>query len=90
MEPNNVTSEPVPPGLTSAQWNKIVSKFELSAQQARVLALVAADKKERVIATQLSISPDTVKEYMKRIRQRVGERNRVGLVRRIYLAANGL
>lgn len=87
MTPVPPDNEPVPPGLTPAQWAAVIERFELSAQQAHVLALVADGRKEQAIAIRLNISLNTVKEYMKRIRLRLGERNRAGLIRQIYITA---
>ena len=56
-------------------------RIELSAQERRVLALVAAGERDADIAAHLAISIRTVRSYLDRIRDKTGRRRRPELTR---------
>lgn len=56
-------------------------RIELSAQERRVLALVAAGERDADIAEEMAISIRTVRSYLDRIRDKTGRRRRPELTR---------
>jgi DNA-binding CsgD family transcriptional regulator len=56
-------------------------RVELSAQERRVLALVASGARDADIAAELAISIRTVRSYLDRIRDKTGRRRRPELTR---------
>lgn len=67
--------------LHSARHQRAGPRIELSAQERRVLALVAAGERDADIAATMAISIRTVRSYLDRIRDKTGRRRRPELTR---------
>jgi DNA-binding NarL/FixJ family response regulator len=67
--------------LDSAAEHQAGPRIELSAQERRVLALVAAGERDADIAAEMAISIRTVRSYLDRIRDKTGRRRRPELTR---------
>jgi DNA-binding NarL/FixJ family response regulator len=67
--------------LNSAGQQRAGPRIELSAQERRVLALVAAGERDADIAARMAISIRTVRSYLDRIRDKTGRRRRPELTR---------
>ncbi|HEX9335753.1 MAG TPA: response regulator transcription factor [Pseudonocardiaceae bacterium] len=67
--------------LHSARQRRAGPRIELSAQERRVLALVASGERDADIAEELAISIRTVRSYLDRIRDKTGRRRRPELTR---------
>ena len=67
--------------LNSTGQRRAGPRIELSAQERRVLALVAAGERDADIAEQMAISIRTVRSYLDRIRDKTGRRRRPELTR---------
>ena len=66
---------------SSRQHQRAGPRIELSAQERRVLALVAAGERDADIAVEMAISIRTVRSYLDRIRDKTGRRRRPELTR---------
>lgn len=81
-------SAPVPSSpFDTATWAEIVRQCELSPQQARIVELILLGKRDKEIADELGLSFSTVRAYLSRVFDRVGVRDRVELVLRMFSAA---
>jgi DNA-binding NarL/FixJ family response regulator len=67
--------------LNSARGRQAGPRIELSAQEKRVLSLVAAGERDADIAEEMAISIRTVRSYLDRIRDKTGRRRRPELTR---------
>jgi two-component system, NarL family, invasion response regulator UvrY len=67
--------------LDSSRERQAGPKIELSAQERRVLSLVAAGERDADIAEEMAISIRTVRSYLDRIRDKTGRRRRPELTR---------
>ena len=67
--------------LNSSRERQAGPRIELSAQEQRVLSLVAAGERDADIADAMSISIRTVRSYLDRIRDKTGRRRRPELTR---------
>ncbi|HEX4702079.1 MAG TPA: response regulator transcription factor [Pseudonocardiaceae bacterium] len=67
--------------LSSSRERQAGPWIELSAQERRVLSLVAAGERDADIAETMSISIRTVRSYLDRIRDKTGQRRRPELTR---------
>lgn len=67
--------------LLNSTQQRAGPRIELSAQERRVLALVAAGERDADIAQELAISIRTVRSYLDRIRDKTGRRRRPELTR---------
>lgn len=67
--------------LNSSRERQAGPRIELSAQERRVLSLVAAGERDADIAVAMSISIRTVRSYLDRIRDKTGRRRRPELTR---------
>jgi DNA-binding NarL/FixJ family response regulator len=67
--------------LNSSRDRQAGPRIELSAQERRVLALLAAGERDSDIAETMSISIRTVRSYLDRIRDKTGRRRRPELTR---------
>jgi DNA-binding NarL/FixJ family response regulator len=70
-------SASVVPAVRNRGWRKLP---KITAAEQRVLALVAQARSNKEIASDLGISPATVKRHMEKILKKLGLRNRVGLM----------
>ncbi len=68
-------------------WDAIANTLELSAQQKRIVELLLSGCRDKQIATELNLTVPTVRTYLKRIFDRVGAPDRLGLVLRIFAMA---
>lgn len=66
---------------SARQYQRAGPRIELSAQERRVLALVAAGERDADIAEVMAISIRTVRSYLDRIRDKTGRRRRPELTR---------
>jgi DNA-binding NarL/FixJ family response regulator len=67
--------------LNSSRERQAGPRIELSAQEKRVLSLVAAGERDADIAEEMAISIRTVRSYLDRIRDKTGRRRRPELTR---------
>jgi len=67
-------SASVVPAVRNRGWRKLP---KITAAEQRVLALVAQARSNKEIASDLGISPATVKRHMEKILKKLGLRNRV-------------
>ena len=67
--------------LNQSRERQAGPRIELSAQERRVLSLVAAGERDSDIAEAMSISIRTVRSYLDRIRDKTGRRRRPELTR---------
>ncbi len=68
-------------------WDIIADELELSAQQKRIVELLLCGSRDKQIAGELGLTFATVRTYLKRIFDRVGVPDRLGLVLRIFAMA---
>jgi two-component system, NarL family, response regulator DevR len=61
-------------------------RFQLTAQQQRVLELAVEGRTDREIGEALCVSESTVRYHLQRLKLRLGARSKVELVRRAYAA----
>jgi DNA-binding CsgD family transcriptional regulator len=73
-----------PPMLTPGQWAEVVCAFRLSPQQARIVRLILQNKPDKQIAVELNLNRYTIRTYLKRIFDRLGIDNRLGLVLHVF------
>lgn len=66
---------------------KELTSIPISPREAEVLALLAEDNSEKMIAEKLNISPKTVETYKRRLKEKTGKETEKGLVR--FAVENG-
>jgi DNA-binding CsgD family transcriptional regulator len=85
--PFRVSGEPPPlptdPLLTDEQWLRIARRLAMSDRELQIVRLVFEDEQEKVIATRLAISLNTVHTHLKHLYCKLGVKSRVGLVLRV-------
>ena len=73
---------PLCPSIFSeSRWRAAVARFHLSPREADIGALLIDGRTVREIADHLTIRPDTVRTYVKRLHDKTGARNSVALIR---------
>jgi len=73
--------------IDAAAWARVVEAFGLSPQQARIGEFMLQDKRDKEITEELGLRLSTVRAYLGRVFDRTGARDRVGLVLRVFAAA---
>jgi len=86
---NSEASNAEPPvfPMEEAVWQQVVDSLALSPQQIRIVELLLRNKQDKEIAAELSLSFPTVRTYLKRIFDRLGVNDRMGLVLHIFAMA---
>lgn len=74
----------IPALLTPALWQHVVDTFELSPQQARIVSLILQGKPDKLIAAEMGLTRDTIRTYLRRVFDRMGVDDRVGVVLCIF------
>jgi DNA-binding NarL/FixJ family response regulator len=75
--------------LDAATWRHVVDTLEFSPQQARIVALILHGLGDKEVAAELGLRVPTIRTYLERVFQRVGVRDRVELVIRVFVVARG-
>jgi DNA-binding NarL/FixJ family response regulator len=68
-------------------WLAIAGELALSPQQQRITELLLLGYQDKQIAEELQLSVPTVRTYLKRIFDRVGVADRVGLLLHVFAMA---
>jgi DNA-binding CsgD family transcriptional regulator len=69
------------PGFLSEQeWHRITASYRLSVQEAEVAACILENQSIGEVSRLLSISPNTVRTYIKRVYAKAGVRSRYDLL----------
>lgn len=74
----------------AATWRRLVETLGLSEQQARIVELIIQGHRDKRIAEELGLRRATIRTYLMRIFSRVGAKDRIGLVVRVFTAARSL
>lgn len=74
------------PALPMAQntWEKVVRSLGLPPQQARIVELILRNYDDKAIALKLGVKRTTVRTYLGRAFDRLGVRDRTGLILYIF------
>jgi DNA-binding NarL/FixJ family response regulator len=75
--------------LDAVAWQHVVKTLELSPQQARIVSLILHGLRDKEVAGELGLGVPTIRTYLDRVFQRVGARDRVELVIRVFVVARG-
>lgn len=73
------------PSVETAQWSE---KFRLTNRECETVKYLRKGLTSKEIASEMSISPNTVKTFVKLAMAKVGASNRIGLVARIFERAS--
>ena len=68
-------------------WLAIAAELSLSPQQQRIVELLLLGYQDKQISEKLKLSVPTVRTYLKRIFDRVGVADRVGLLLHVFAMA---
>jgi DNA-binding NarL/FixJ family response regulator len=79
--------KPLPLPLDRYLWNAVAQTLALSPQQTRIAEMILRGKQDKEIAAELNLSVPTVRTYLKRIFDRLGVSDRVGLILRVFALA---
>ncbi len=82
-----VTDAKSPFPMSEAVWQEIANRLALSPQQIRIVELLLRNKQDKEIAAELGLSFPTVRTYLRRIFDRVGVKDRMGLVLHVFAIA---
>ena len=76
--------------LGDREWESVVSRLDLSVQQARIVELILKGRADKQIAREMALSVPTVRTYLSRIFQRTGCTDRLALVVKVFQCALAL
>jgi DNA-binding NarL/FixJ family response regulator len=71
-------------------WNQIAVSFGFSPQQKRIVACILRGFQDKEIAAELELGVPTVRTYIGRIFDRAGCADRLGLVLKLFAAAQAI
>lgn len=73
--------------VSDPEWQEIAKELALSPQQTQVVELILRNLQDKQIAEELNIAFPTVRTYLRRIFDRLGVDDRMGLVLYIFALA---
>jgi DNA-binding NarL/FixJ family response regulator len=73
--------------LDHATWRAVVHELKLCRQQSRIVELILRGMKDKEIAEAMDLGLPTIRTYLGRIFNRVGVRDRMELVLRVFAVA---
>lgn len=76
--------------LPADVWAKVVQSLALSPQQARIVEALLRGMRDKQIAHEIGLTTPTVRTYLGRIFRRVGVKDRVELILRVFSIAYAL
>ena len=76
--------------LDAQTWARVMARLKLAPQQERVVELVVCGARDKRIAEELGLKLPTVRTYLDRIYRRVGVRDRLELVVKVFSTAHVL
>ena len=79
----------IPSFFTPALWQHVINTLEFSPQQARVVSLILQGKQDKEIVAEMGLSRDTIRTYLRRVFDRLGVDDRVGVVLRVFALCVG-
>jgi len=74
----------LPQFLSAEEWRLVVASMQLSPQQARIVSLILQGKQDKEMAAALGLNRYTIRTYLRRVFDRVGVEDRMGLVLHIF------
>ncbi|HEX2837341.1 MAG TPA: helix-turn-helix transcriptional regulator [Phycisphaerales bacterium] len=83
-------TQPVVLPLDAQTWDAVVVQLGLAPQQERVVRLIVCGARDKRIASELGLKLPTVRTYLDRIYRRVGVRDRLELVVKVFTTAHAL
>jgi DNA-binding NarL/FixJ family response regulator len=78
-----------PSFLSPALWRHVVDMLELSSQQARIVSLILQGRADKDIVEEMRLSRYTIRTYLRRIFDRIGVEDRIGLILRVFALCIG-
>jgi DNA-binding NarL/FixJ family response regulator len=73
--------------LDPKTWDEVAAALKLSARQKSMVALLLRGKQDKQISHDLGIKLPTITSYFNRIFHKVGVRNRMELLLRVFVTA---
>jgi DNA-binding NarL/FixJ family response regulator len=73
--------------MSDATWRRVATELGFSPQQTRIVALILCNRQDKEIAAELELTVPTVRTYLSRAFVRTGVSDRLGLVLRVFSAA---
>lgn len=80
------TNGQLPDLFTDDRWPRLAGRLCLTPRQGQIARLICRGRTNRQIATELRISPDTVRMHLRGLFERLEIHERVGVVVRLVLA----